>query len=194
MDERIDAALKSYAEPPEIPASGVALARMLERAGAMEVPRRRWLVWVIPATGFGLAVLVTATMLVMRAPRVPEIAWTPLAPGVASPATAPTNEAGSSKSLDEARHAWRGVLRPVAAAPRTQTAALPKLETFPAPMPVSPEEQKLRDFARRGPSAAKQQVMEARQHADDPLEIAELAIQPLDEGDNAAQPKGKGQP
>jgi hypothetical protein len=182
IDERIDAALKSYAEPPEMPEPRVVLARLLKRARPDKTSRwRRW-VWLIPASGCAVTLL-AAVVWVLYVPRLPEIAWTPQAPGVVSLPVAPAAEPAQHRP-------------PRASAPRMQYAAetLPKLETFPAPAPVSPEEQKLVDFAQRGPSAAKQQMMEARQHVDDPLEIAELKIQPLDESDNSAQAKGKEKP
>jgi hypothetical protein len=183
MDERIDAALRSYAQPPEMPESRVVLARVLERAHAERGPRRRWWAWAIPAAGCAAALL-AAVVWVLRVPQMPEIAWTPQPPGVVRVQTAPVPVVARRSVIHRA------------AATRLQIVAdaLPKLETFPAPLPATAQEQKLVDFVERGPSAVKQQVVEARQHADDPLEIAELKIQPLDEGDTSAQPRGKEKP
>jgi hypothetical protein len=180
MDERIDAALRSYAQPPEMPESRIVLARVLERARAETGPRRRWWAWAIPAAGCAVALLAAAAVAwVLRVPQVPEIAWTPQPPGVVRVQTAPVPVV-----------ARRSVIHRAAATPLQNVAeALPKLETFPAPLPATAQEQKLVDFVERGPSAVKQQVVEARQHADDPLEIAELKIQPLDEGDTSGKEK-----
>jgi hypothetical protein len=178
MDERIDAALRSYAEPPEGPESRVVLARVLARARAEKAPRRRGWAWLIPAAGCAAAL---AAAWLLRAPATPQIAWTPRAPGVVSIATAPG-------PVPERRNVRRAV-----PARQVQIAAerLPKLETFPAPAPLTPEEQKLVVFTRHGPAGTVHQVIEAQQHIDDPLEIAELKIQPLDEGGEQVQPKGK---
>lgn len=182
IDEKIDAALRSYANPPETPEPRVALARILERAREEETQRRRWWPWLIPAAGCAAAVL-TAAVLVMRAPVTSQIAFTPKAPGVVSVAGAPVQE---PIARTKAR---------VAQKPPLQAAAreLPKLEMFPAPMPLASEEQKLVAFTRQTPPAVLHQVIEAKQHNDDPLEIAELKIQPLATSDEPVPPKGKNQ-
>jgi hypothetical protein len=183
IDEKIDAALRSYAEPPETPEPRLVLAGVLERARNLETADRRWRAWLTPIAGCAVA-LMAAAVWVLRVPRVPEIVWTPRAPGVARVETAPVPGV-----------ARRGVTHRAAVLQRQNVAeAPPKLETFPAPLPATVQEQKLVDFVERGPSVAKQQVLEARQHSDDPLEIAELKIQSLDEGDTSAQPRGKEKP
>jgi hypothetical protein len=183
IDARIDAALRSYAEPPQMPNSRVVLARVLERARAEKVRPWRWWACLIPVAGCAVAFFVAAIW-VLRAPNGPQIVWTPHPPGA-------VNVAITRAQPPPRRRVMRSN-----SVPGIEAAAekLPKLETFPAPAPATAEEQKLVAFAQRGPWAAKQQVVEARQHADDPLEIAELNIQPLDEGDDSAQPKGKEKP
>ena len=180
IDEEIDAALRSYAKPPETPEPRVMLARLLERVRAEETQRRRRWPWLIPAAGCAAALL-AAALGVMRTPPIPSIAFAPKAPGVVSIAAAP-----------DRKPVTRIVAR-VTHKPQVHLAAesLPKLEMFPAPMPLASEEQKLVAFTRQTPPAVVRQVVEAKQHSDDPLEIAELKIQPLDEGDNPVPPKGK---
>lgn len=184
MDARIDAALRSYAQPPETPEPRVVLAQLLERARTEEAQRRRWWPWLIPAAGCAAAILAGALWM-MRAPAAPQIAYTPKAPGVVSVPPAPVR-------IPE-RAPVRSGAAPGTPQPPVQLAAekLPKLEVFPAPMPLASEEQKLVAFTRQTPPAVVHQVIEAKQHSDDPLEIAELKIQPLDTSDEPVTPKGK---
>jgi hypothetical protein len=51
---------------------------------------------------------------------------------------------------------------------------MPKLDVFPSPRPLSPEEQALVAFALRAPSEAKKAVVEDQQHWDDPIIVADL--------------------
>lgn len=180
IDERIDAALRSYADPVETPEPRVVLAWLLERAQADKAARRRRWLGLIPAVGSAAAMLAAAVW-VLRVPATPEIAWTPKAPGVVSVSTAPE------------RVPARAVAAHISRNPQVQAAAeaLPKLEVFPAPMPLAEEEQKLVAFTRQTPPAVVHQVIDEKQHLDDPLEIAELKIKPLDASDNPVPPKGK---
>jgi hypothetical protein len=187
IGERIDAALRSYAEPPEMPESRMVLARVLERARAEKAPRWRWWVWVIPAAGCAVALLV-ALIWVLRVPRVPEIAWTPQAPGVASVA-APAEAQPSRPGLRSA------AVRSAAARGKRETVRRPpRLAMFPMPSALSPEERQLLAFANQASPSAVRQVLEAQQHIDDPIQIAPLSIRPLDEGDTTDQPNRKDNP
>jgi hypothetical protein len=182
MDDRIDAALRSYAEPPETPEARVALARMLER-GRAETRRSAWFRgWGVAAAGFAAALLVAAVLWVTRAPSAPEIAWTPPAPGVVSIATEP----------EPAPHSTTRTLVALHREPAAET--LPKLETFPSRGPLSDEEQSLVAFAAEVPPAVKKQVIEEQKHLGDPLEIAELKIRPLDEAAQKDPSKGEDKP
>jgi hypothetical protein len=185
MDERFDAALRSYAEPPEMPAARMVLARVLASARLTESPRSKWWAWIIPAAGCAAAVVLAAGILLMRAPRGPQIAWTPRAPGVVSEAAPAVHAPARSQGSHATRSAKRAAIRDAQFAAER----LPKLEVFPTPAPLTTEEQRLVSFTRHAPTAAQQQVLEERQHLSDPLQIAELKIQPLDTGDEQA--KGK---
>ena len=70
MDARSMRALRSYAEPGEVPETRVVLARVMERARASESQRRGWWVW--GAVAAGLAVVVLVGVLVLRRSRVHE--------------------------------------------------------------------------------------------------------------------------
>jgi hypothetical protein len=59
-------------------------------------------------------------------------------------------------------------------------APLPKLDVFPTPQPLTPEEQVLAVFAAKAPLTERQALLDAQKQADAPLSIAALQIQPLD--------------
>ena len=170
-DELIDAALRSYAEPPEMPNARTASLSFLERA-RVERPRRvrAWMGW-IPATVGALAMLIAGTMWMIRGPQTPQIAWTPGAPGVASTTFTPDKPARTMphRSSPAATHIARA-----------EAERLPKLDVFPTPEPLSAEERALMAFATQAPAAEKKRVMEEQQHLGDPIAIAEMEIRPLD--------------
>jgi hypothetical protein len=181
-DARIDAALRSYVEPPDPSEPRVALAQVLERARAEKAPHWRWWVWLIPAGACVAGIVVAAMVLLMRGPRVPEIAWNPKPPGLASVATAPNQGVLSRAAARAVSLSARRVHR------------LPKLDMFPAPTPLSPQEQRLLAFASHTSPAAAQQLAEAQQHIDDPIQISPISIRPLDEDESTAQPNRKDNP
>jgi hypothetical protein len=182
MDERMDAALRSYAEPGEIPEARVVVARVMELAGS-EGRRSGWWWVVVPATACLLVALVGAVWM-MRGARVPEIASVPQAPGVRAGVGAAeshpslTKGASGKDEAPELAHAKGG--RAQDGAPSTR---LPKMEIFPTPRPLTAEEQALVAFTEQATPEVKKQVVEAEKHLGDPIAIAELKIRPLDEED-----------
>lgn len=68
-----------------------------------------------------------------------------------------------------------------------QTAALPKLDVFPTPQPLTPEEQALVAFVARAPEDERKAVVEAQQKMETPIGVAAIHIPPLESPD-------KGQP
>jgi hypothetical protein len=181
MDDKIDAALRSYAEPPSMPEPRVVLARVLERARAEKVLRRRWWVWMIPAAGCA-TILMLAAVWVLRAPRIPQIAWTPRAPGVVSVVTAPNQGLAPRIAIRRASVVGERIQRQ------------PKLDLFPTPTPLSREEQQLVAFADQTSPAVAKQIAEAQEHIDDPIQISPITIRPLDEDEPTDQPNRKDRP
>lgn len=172
IDQRMDAALRSYAEPGEIPEARVVLARVLAQADADGAGRRRLWWWVGAVTAACLlAALLVGGEWGLRRPRVPEIAWVPRAPGVANSGRgglAQSHAAGAKSGPERAG-------APLAQVGRVRaTEPMPKLDVFPSPRPLSPEEQALVAFALRAPSEAKKAVVEDQQHWDDPIIVADL--------------------
>lgn len=61
-----------------------------------------------------------------------------------------------------------------------KSAARPKLDVFPLPHPLSPEEQALYAFATQVPDEQRQAVLAAQRNDDAPLNVAAIHIQPLE--------------
>ena len=187
IESRIDAALASYAEPPSMPDARVAAAQVMARLAERDAPRRRWWLWVAPAAAcLLLLVLALGVGRMMRAPGRPQIASAPLSSPASGPVSAavPKSVSGpmeNGKISAPVRRPGRRVNRPTALTAREQ--ALPKLDVFPTPAPLSPEEQGLVTLATKAPPNVQQQVIAAEQHIADAINIAELTIRPLDQGD-----------
>jgi hypothetical protein len=185
LDARIDAALRTYADPGEAPEARIILVRLMERVHEREVRSRKIWNWLIPAAACAAVILIAAALWIHRSPRVlpqqPPIAWTPL-----SPAGNPAPSAPTSGEAARLAHSPKQV-RVRAVPPKSKP--LPKLDVFPTPRPLTPEEEQLVAFVRQAPPTAKQEVVTAQQHIADPLQIAELIIRPLDDGDTPNQPK-----
>jgi hypothetical protein len=62
---------------------------------------------------------------------------------------------------------------------RAKSEPLPKLDIFPTPQPLSPQEQALADFAARAPKSERESLMAAQQKTAAPLHIAAIEIKPL---------------
>lgn len=154
VEERIDTALRSYAEPPSsVSDARIAAAAILERARLAPARRPLW-VWAIPAAACLLALAVGLAWW-HPAPPAPSIARTaPPSPPVAEsrlPAPAPSER--------PARIAYRQPVHP---------AGPPKLDVFPTPAPLSSEEQALLVFVRHAPPAVTQAVIHDQQHWSQP--------------------------
>jgi hypothetical protein len=177
MDELIDVALRSYAEPGEMPEARVVVARVLARVESAESRKTLWM-WavMVPAVTCLLMVIFGATWLV-RDLRVPEIAWVPKAPGFV--AGTESRDIRGGETVAELPHPGR------AESGRAQNGApgvLPKLDVFPTPRPLTAEERGLVAFASQASPELKKQVVEAEKHVGDPIVIAELKIAPLVSG------------
>lgn len=179
IDERIDAALRSYAEPGEMPETRAAVARVMAQVELAESRKRFWM-WAvgIPAVACLLMAVLVATTWWMRGSRQKEIAWVPKAPAVVRTEKREERVAVSELSHPGARKAAHQNGAPVVAAVQER---LPMLDVFPTPRPLTAEEQALVSFASQASPEVKEQVVEAEKHLSDPIVIAELKIRPLDD-------------
>lgn len=175
LEELIHSSIATYGEP----ALNSELAqRILARiaAEARPVASRRWLAWAVavPVAACLIAFLVETRPVHNSAihnnqASIPAEPHTDLSP-VASNHAQPENR--------------KKPIRNVVSSHRTTVAAetksLPKLDVFPTPRQLSPEEQALADFAARAPISERKSLVEAQQQPDLPLTIAAIKIQPIE--------------
>lgn len=188
FDALIDRALRSYAEPAEVPEARVALARVMERARASESRRRGW--WALGSTAAAVgsaAMVVMGTVLMMSNARRAEIAWTPQAPGVVSEGMPSGTSIAKSHVVAQPRSARLKKAFEVRETRTAVTKQLPKLDSFPTPRPLTAEEQALVAFAKHGPHEVQRAVLEDQKHWDDPIIVADLQEQPVQRGKQQIQ-------
>ncbi len=157
LDRMIDGALADYSDVE--PRVGLE-ERILNRARVARARRRRMFAW-------GLAFAVAASVVVVgigirtEQRPVPKPAAVVKAANVAPPVPA-------------IKRAARIPARVRAKRPK----ALPKLEQFPAPTPMTAEERAFVAFVKRDPTEA-QQIFAEMQKRDEPIEIQPIQIPPL---------------
>lgn len=195
VDSLLDAALRSYAD--DSTPSGLearVLARVAEVRASEEHARSsrpRWVPWAFALSAAAALLLAIAVSMwrAITAPKPEEGGGAIDAHSVQEPArsTAQNRPDVSSNRADGSRD----MARASAPQPRKRSVAkavpLPKLDVFPTPRPLSPEEQALVAFATRVPEQQRKAVLEAQQQDNAPLSIAAIKIPPLatpDEGKN----------
>ena len=180
IDRLLDSALADYAEPgPDSELEGRILSRLSSEATPS--PHRHWLPWVI-----ALPVLASLLLFVVLSrpwpnhPSVtaPQHAHVLQAPSPASEAAnrPPSRTAPAAHNKEAPLHK----LRPRHAALASKSTPLPKLEIFPSPQPLSPEEQALANFAVHATPSERESLIAAQRQADAPLHIAAIHIEPLE--------------
>lgn len=179
LDRLIDSALATYADPsPGLALVQRALARVAAEGGHART--HRWLPWAIAlpvATGLLILIMLSGSKPVHRAPDRTNHAQISQPPHIATTGTgqlflahsAATQHVNTSRQQTPARRA----------AFVAKTAPLPKLNVFPTPQPLTPEEQALAEFAARASTSERQSLLTAQEQADAPLQIAAIQIQPI---------------
>ena len=155
--------------------------RILDHVAAEAAPARRWLPWAIAlpiAAG-----LVALAIFSGSKPARPGVGKADQASnlqpplraitGAAPPTTPPSARTQRSKAQLQNR-------QPRLAEKAARTAPLPKLDVFPTPRPLTPEEKTLAIFAAQASEPERRSLIEAQQQADAPLSIAAIQIQPLE--------------
>ncbi len=208
LDLLLDSALATYADPgpdsglEQRVLAGLEAARKSgERSGGF-AGRRRWLPWIIavPAAA-GLLILWLSNARIVRVPATqPPSALQANRSQPSSPGSSSTPQQ-ERPSGAKARNAFRvGTARlkscpdtkPMrapgacaatqpAVSPESQiaNAALPKLDVFPTPAPLSAEERTLVAVADAGPPPQREALIVSQKNLDTPLNIAALNIPPL---------------
>ena len=157
LDRLIDGALASYSDAE--PLAGLE-GRVVSRVRAVQA-RRRILAW-----GMGLAVAASVVVLGI-------VIWTEqrLAPKRREVARV-TSVAPTAAMIERA-------VRIPARVHAERPKALPKLEQFPAPEPMTAEERAFVALVTRDPTEAQQILADLRNRADAPIEIQPIQIPPL---------------
>jgi hypothetical protein len=184
LDLLVQQALASYANPGR--ESGLE-ERILARIAGENAPgpRRRWLPWAI-------ALPVAAGLLVLLLLSTHRQTPPPLAHHLQAPSAQPTELADAGRESSTAPRPARrentggglGLPRSRGNVDTGKALPLPKLDVFPTPQPLSPEEQALAVFAARATKTERQSLIEARAQADAPIRIAAIEVQPLNAPDN----------
>lgn len=174
LDRLLDAALSTYADPG--PDSGLE-AGILARIGAERTAghRHHWrLLWAA-----GMPAL-AACLLLLLAPALWRHAAPHTAPRIQPSAEHPLIASSARPALAKpVRRSVRHVVRtPDSSIPRPT--ATPKLDVFPAPEPLSPQEQALVRFVAMTSVAQRKDLMQAQQQAVAPLRITAISIPPIE--------------
>ena len=175
----IHEAAATYGEP----ASNSDLAERILiriRSEKTEASTRRWLRW---ATALPVAACLVI-LFMFFAPKTHTPATQSEHEHISVP---PPNGAGSNattRSFEIAQASRAGTSRPRMSSRRTAVAAnarsLPKLDTFPAPQALTPEEQALASYASHATEDEQRALIEANNKLEAPLTIAAIEIQPLE--------------
>jgi hypothetical protein len=188
LDLLIDSVLSTYGDPG--PDSGLdqrVLARISSaRASERVAPasRRRWLPWVV-----GLPVAAGLLLFFFLAGPKTASPPTSVAKGMAQTqqvpiVTAPSEAASAHRSEPVSSNGHVPFnLRSRSGKQASRTVALPKLDVFPTPQPLTAEEQALVAFAVSAPESERRSFIEAQKQAEAPLRIAAIEIPPLDSTD-----------
>ena len=175
VESSIDAALRTYAEPPVVASDPrTAAAAILERA--LEPQRRRsWWAWAVPA-GAAVAAVVVVLVLSLRTPTAPSISSTPVPlPTAATPHAMPSAPVASPVRP----------MRRLAHLPSPHAAPLPEQTVFPTPAPLSNQEQALIMFARTAPPAVRQSVIDEQSRWGEEAKVGASSVPPGSNTSNA---------
>jgi hypothetical protein len=183
LDRMLESSLSSYGDPDTHLGADSGLAeRILARVSSEQSSnhsaarwRNRFLLWAaLPA-----AACLLLTLLLLKSADPGTDHQSASLPQRGSKAPVVANITPAQKTPPTARHHTQP--RPTGAA--AKAAAPPKLDVFPLPQPLSPEEQALSTFATEVPEKQRQAILDAQKNVDAPLNIAAIHIQPLELSD-----------
>jgi hypothetical protein len=167
LDNLIEEGLSSYSRQEARPGLELRVLNHVRNAG----PRVRFVfprwAFAIPALACGLLLFAWLHTSPVQKPvvqqKVTQQKVTPAPPAVTEAAITPASQV------------------PVERKPRSvaKRAALPKLQQFPSPAPITKEERLLLAFVARSPEKAREILTEDRRWTAEPIRIEEIDIQPL---------------
>ena len=180
LDLLIDSALATYADPgPDAGLEGrvfAALSPVRREAPRSALIRQRWFPWAVALPiAAALFFLWLSTqrqkpLPVSEPQQARESVPNPIAPHIDSRSPSPIKELHT--------HTVR-IKQPPSPAQAAQAAALPKLDVFPTPRPMTPEERALTAVVTQTPLPARPAVIDAESLDQQPVRIAEIQIPPL---------------
>ncbi len=184
LDPVLRSALSSYGDPGADSGLEQRILARLASAKAATTPRRRWLPWAValPVAAGVLLLLILSGHQPNRQP----YGNAELNSPVRQPLVADTGAVPPADHHPVTGHRTKAATpqaNPRPAAVAAKAAPLPKLDVFPTPQPLTPEEQAFAVFLARAPESVRQSFFEAQAKADAPLSIAAIHIEPLDPPD-----------
>lgn len=174
FDAELEQALATYADPADAGHPPILTARVLAAVETRQQQRRLFFGFAVAVPA--LACLILAAFLLRHTSATPrEMAHIASRPALSAPVLP------STQPTPVVENKTRHSLRPATAATRSsQPKQLPKLDQFPAPSPLTEQEQMLISFTTQTPPHAQQSVAKAQQQTGKPLHIAELSIPPIE--------------
>ena len=189
LDRLLDSALATYAEPASGLERRVLDALATERTAApakskqTAFPNRRWMPW---AVGLAAAASLLLALSMHYHESYRDYGSHPTTQARNTAPAQPQRSSTPSGILPNEPTHIALVRTPKVHAPHltpVPQGALPKLDVFPAPQPLTPQEQALVLFVARAPEEERKAVAEAQQRIETPISIAAIHIPPLESHD-----------
>jgi hypothetical protein len=174
FDAEFEQALATYADPADAGHPQILTARVLAAVENRQRQRRLFFGFAVAVPALACFMLAAFLLHHTSAPphEMAHVASRPVLPAPVLPSAQPTPVV-----KNETRHSIRSA---TAATHSSQPKQLPKLDQFPAPSPLTEQEQMLISFATQTPTHTQQSVAKAQQQTGKPLHIAELSIPPIE--------------
>jgi len=187
IDILLDAALASYANPAPSPAmTNRILASTVRASNRPKLPR--WFAWSIPALA---ALLLLAIFLMHHSASPHQKSLVAANPALSRPpiSNAPAAVApGATPLSPRAPQRPARAIRAMEPAPHSLAILRPRLEVFPTPTPLTPEEQALAEMVNRNPGGVTRQIAQSattpQSQQIEPIHIAAIQIPPLNPPDH----------
>jgi len=190
LDLLLDSALSSYADRHAVSGLEGRIMERLSAAGELRLevkssPRRRWLLWVIASP---VAACLLFLMFTIERATQPEHPQQKSEKTEHRQANRKVESGPASTRLRGPSHQTKA---PAIAASHSVVSVLsksaphPKLDVFPAPQPLTPEEQALYAFATQVPEKQRQAILNAQKNLNAPLDVAAIRIPPLEMSDES---------
>jgi hypothetical protein len=180
FDRLLRSSLETYADPgPDSRLAQRVLARIAAE-GAREHTRRmiRWAI-ALPVAACVVAALVILVSMPGHHPAV-QTNQARMTPPVSTDAGPSRLVANSPSGVVRRSVASRPLRHSSSAAAGAAEGRLPKLDVFPTPQPLTPEEKALVTYVAHVPEAERKSLVDAQKQMDAPLSIEALEIKPLE--------------